>query len=197
MKLKALIPLGLFLALVMFLGIGLTLNPRDVPSALINKPIPEFMATRLDNTQETFTPSQMKAQVWLLNVWASWCVGCREEHGALMDIASQNIVPMVGLNHKEIRGIDALAGRKMAPEQETELAIDRAYDWLNGFGDPYNFSILDVDGRIGIDLGVYGVPETFIIDKQGNIRYKHLGPITAEIFQTEFMPRIKELSSAK
>lgn len=196
MKLKALAPLMVFLVLVGFLGVGLTLNPREIPSVLINKPMPELRLARLDNLAERFTPAQMKSQVWMLNVWASWCVACRQEHAMLVDIAQRNIVPLVGLNYKEVRGSGRPELRGLTLDDETALAVQKANTWLNDYGDPYQFTVLDIDGRAGIDLGVYGVPETFLIDQHGNIRHKHMGPITPQVFETDFLPRINELLRA-
>lgn len=175
MKAKALIPLGLFVALVALLGIGLTLNPREIPSPLIDKPAPAFRLQQLTRP-DALSLDDMRGQVWLLNVWASWCVACREEHDTLVAFSRRGVVPLVGLNYKD--------------KQPEALA------WLSQHGDPYSTSIVDADGRIGIDYGVYGVPETFLIDRNGRIRYKHIGPLTPEAVERELMPRIKELKGA-
>lgn len=196
MKAKALIPLIVFLVLAGFLAIGLTLNPREVPSALINKPVPAFSLARLDDGEKRFSPEDMRGEVWLLNVWASWCVACRQEHPMLVDMAKRNVIPVVGLNYKEVRG-DAGIDIKRVPEgEETPLAFRRAQAWLNMHGNPYVLSVMDINGRVGIDLGVYGVPETFLIDRQGNIRYKHIGPLTPDVLQKVLMPKIEELRHA-
>ena len=134
--------------------------------------------------------------MWLLNVWASWCVACRQEHPLLVRMARQKLVPVVGLNYKEVRGDGALNVRGMALEAETALAVERARGWLSDHGDPYVLSVLDVDGRVGIDFGVYGVPETFLIDAEGRIRYKHIGPITPDSLQQVIMPKVEELRRA-
>ena len=196
MKAKFLVPLFLFLVLVGFLGFGLTLNPREVPSPLIGKPAPEFRLARLDQPAQQFALEEMRGQVWLLNVWASWCVACRQEHPVLVDFARQNVVPLVGLNYKEVRGDGALDVRGMNLEAETGLAIERARDWLRAHGDPYTLSVLDIDGRVGIDYGVYGVPETFLIDQAGVIRYKHIGPVTPQSMREVILPKIAELKRA-
>lgn len=175
MKAKALIPLGLFVALVALLGIGLTLNPREIPSPLIDKPAPAFRLQQLTRP-DALSLDDMRGQVWLLNVWASWCVACREEHDTLVAFSRRGVVPLVGLNYKD--------------KQPEALA------WLSQHGDPYSTSIVDADGRVGIDYGVYGVPETFLIDRNGRIRYKHIGPLTPEAVERELMPRIKELKGA-
>ncbi len=196
MKAKFLVPLLLFFGLAGFLAFGLTLNPREVPSPLIDKPAPDFSLARLDQPEQTFALKEMQGQVWLLNVWASWCVACREEHPVLVRMAEQKIVPVVGLNYKEVRGDGAINARGMALEAETGMAIERARTWLTDHGNPYVLSVLDIDGRVGIDFGVYGVPETFLIDRDGRIRYKHIGPITPDALQNVLMPKIEELRRA-
>jgi cytochrome c biogenesis protein CcmG/thiol:disulfide interchange protein DsbE len=170
---RFLIPLGIFIVLVGFLAVGLRLNPREVPSPLINKPAPPFTLPELTDPQRTFSQKDMLGKVWLLNVWASWCVSCREEHPVLVEFSKRNIVPVYGLNYKDDRK-DALA-------------------WLARLGNPYTMSIMDRDGRIGIDYGVYGVPETYVIDKQGVIRYKQIGPVTPEILDAKIVPLVKKL----
>src|SRR5450756_270173 len=172
---RFLVPLAIFIVLVAFLGIGLGLNPREVPSPLINKPAPAFQLPQLHRPDQTFSQRDMKGRVWLLNVWASWCVSCREEHPLLVEFARTNVVPVYGLNYKD-KPDDALA-------------------WLKQFGDPYVLSIIDRDGRVGIDYGVYGVPETFVIDKQGAIRYKQIGPVTPAALKDKILPLVKELQS--
>jgi cytochrome c biogenesis protein CcmG/thiol:disulfide interchange protein DsbE len=196
MKAKFLVPLALFLGLAGFLAFGLTLNPREVPSALIDKPAPAFRLARLDQPEQTFALEEMRGQVWLLNVWASWCVACRQEHPVLVDLAKRRIVPIVGFNYKEVRGDGGIDARGMAPEAETALAVQRARGWLSAHGDPYVLSVLDIDGRVGIDFGVYGVPETFLIDQHGRIRYKHIGPVDPQSVQQVLLPKIEELKRA-
>ena len=173
---KRFLPLGVFLALVLFLGIGLRLNPREIPSPFIGKPAPAFKVAQLNDGAQFISPADMRGKVWLLNVWASWCVSCRQEHPVLMALSRQNVVPILGLNYKDAR-VDGVA-------------------WLREFGNPYLMSAFDLDGRIGIDYGVYGVPETFVIDKQGVIRLKHVGPVTQEVITEKFLPLIKELNRA-
>ena len=167
------IPLAIFLMLAGFLAIGLTRDPREVPSPFIDKPAPAFKLEQLQNASATFAPEDMKGKVWLLNVWASWCVSCRIEHPLLVDMSKKGLVPIVGLNYKDKR--------------------DEGMQWLTRFGDPYALSAFDVDGRVGIDYGVYGVPETFVIDKQGVIRYKQIGPITPEALEKKILPLIRSL----
>ncbi len=176
MNKKLFIPLGVFLVLVGFLFVGLFLNPREVPSPLIGKPAPQFTLNQLHQPGKTLGTPDMKGQVWLLNVWASWCVSCREEHPLLVELGKAKLVPIIGLNYKD----EPAAGMK----------------GLAHNGDPYNLSVVDRDGRVGIDFGVYGVPETFVIDKQGTIRYKQIGPITVEALEKKIVPLVRELQKS-
>ncbi len=187
-------PLVGFVVLVVLLAVGLRLNPRDVPSPLVGKPAPAFALPRLDTPDKEFSPREMLGEVWLLNVWASWCVSCRQEHPVLVELAKRQMVPLVGLNYKEVRGDGAIDSDKVAPGDEKRMVIERAAGWLRQHGDPYTLSVLDVDGRVGIDYGVYGVPETYVIDKAGIIRMKHTGPITPEVFSGRILPLLAELS---
>jgi cytochrome c biogenesis protein CcmG/thiol:disulfide interchange protein DsbE len=173
---RFLLPLGIFAALVVFLGIGLRLDPREIPSPFIGKQAPAFNVPQLNDENLMISPADMRGKVWMLNVWASWCVSCRQEHPVLMDFARQNVIPVVGLNYKDKR--------------------EDGVGWLNQFGNPYLLSAYDRDGRIGIDYGVYGVPETFIIDKNGVIRMKHVGPLTRTVIDEKLIPLIKELNRA-
>jgi cytochrome c biogenesis protein CcmG/thiol:disulfide interchange protein DsbE len=170
------IPIAIFAALVVLLGVGLKLDPREVPSPLIGKPAPHFELPELHQAAKTFSERDMLGKVWVLNVWASWCVSCREEHPVLLDLAASGAVPIYGLNYKDRRE-DGLA-------------------WLKGMGDPYRLSIFDFDGRVGIDYGVYGVPETYVIDKAGVIRYKRIGPLTPQIVKEKVLPLVRELERA-
>jgi len=170
---RYLMPLALFVGLVVLLGVGLRLDPREVPSPLIGKAAPPFELPQLHHPQQHIANSDMKGKVWLLNVWASWCVACREEHEVLMDLAKSGAVPLVGLNYKDERR-DGL-------------------NWLDTHGNPYWISAYDRDGRIGIDYGVYGVPETYVIDKKGVIRYKRIGVLTPELLRDKILPLVKEL----
>ena len=176
MKVKYLIPLAAFLVMAVFLGIGLTRDPRKIPSVLIDKPAPQFTLAQVTAPDKTFSPKDMQGQVWLLNVWASWCTACRVEHPLLVEIARTKAVPLIGLDYKD------------KPED--------ALKFLAQQGDPYALSALDLDGRVGIDFGVYGVPETFVIDKNGKIRYKHIGPLTPEALQQTILPLVAELRRA-
>ena len=171
---RFLVPLVIFIALVAFLWVGLGRDPREVPSPLINKPAPAFTLPQLHDTSKTFSAADMRGKVWLLNVWASWCVSCREEHPILVAFSKTNTLPIIGLNYKD-QNPDALR-------------------WLSQLGDPYTLSITDSDGRVGIDYGVYGVPETYVIDKAGVIRMKQIGPVTPQVLQEKILPLVKELS---
>lgn len=173
---RFLIPLGLFLGLLVFLAVGLRLNPREIPSPFIGKPAPAFSLTQLHAEDKTIAPADMAGQVWVLNVWASWCVSCRVEHPVLMEFARSGQVPIVGLNYKDGR--------------------DEGRRWLSEHGNPYTVSAFDADGRVGIDFGVYGVPETFVIDKKGVIRMKFTGPLTREAIAGKLLPLIEELNRA-
>lgn len=171
--LRFLAPFVVFVALVAFFFVGLNRDPREIPSPLVNQAAPAFSLQQLQVPSQQFSPAAMRGQVWLFNVWASWCVSCRVEHPVLIKLAKTKLVPIVGLNYKDQRS-DAL-------------------QWLKQFGNPYLLSATDLDGRIGIDYGVYGVPETYVIDKQGIIRMKHIGPVTEEVLQYKILPRVREL----
>ncbi len=183
-----------FAGLVALLAIGLGLNPRDVPSPLVGKPAPAFTLARLAEPEKTFSPKDMQGKVWLLNVWASWCVSCRQEHPVLVEFSKKVDVPLIGLNYKEVRGDGGFDMSKMPAEEEKKLAWQRANKWLAEHGDPYTLTVMDLDGRVGIDYGVYGVPETYVIDKAGVIRMKHTGPITPESLSKKIMPLLAELN---
>lgn len=176
MKAKFLVPLALFLLLAGFLAYGLKLNPREVPSPLVDKPAPAFRVAQLRDPQASFALEEMRGKVWLLNVWASWCVSCRQEHPVLVELQRSGVVPLVGLNYKDARA-DAL-------------------EYLARHGDPYSAIPVDPQGTVGFDYGVYGTPETFLIDAQGVIRYKHIGPLTRDTLDRVLLPKIAELSRA-
>lgn len=187
-------PLVGFVALVILLAVGLGLNPRDVPSPLVGKPAPVFTLARVDAPEKSFSPQEMRGKVWLLNVWASWCVSCRQEHPVLVEMAKNPAITLIGLNYKEVSGDGAIDADKLGEEGERRLALQRANAWLQEHGNPYALSALDLNGRVGIDYGVYGVPETYVIDKAGLIRMKHTGPITPDVFSGKILPLIAELN---
>jgi cytochrome c biogenesis protein CcmG/thiol:disulfide interchange protein DsbE len=168
-------PLVAFLVLVGFLYVGLGLNPHEVPSPLIGKPAPAFTLPQLQEPAKQFSAQDMKGKVWLLNVWSSWCVSCREEHPVLLDLSRQNIVPIYGLDYKDKR--------------------EDGLGWLERGGNPYVLSASDIEGRVGIDYGVYGVPETYVIDKQGVIQYKEIGPVTPQNLQNKILPLVAQLQA--
>jgi cytochrome c biogenesis protein CcmG/thiol:disulfide interchange protein DsbE len=168
------IPLVLFLGLVVFLAIGLNRDPHEVPSPLINKPAPPFQLSQLHQPDKKFSAEEMRGKVWLLNVWASWCVSCRDEHPVLVELSRTGAVPVYGLNWKDKR--------------------EDAIGWLDDLGNPYVVSVSDLDGRIAIDYGVYGAPETYLIDKNGVIRLKQIGPVSIEVLQKTILPMVKELN---
>ena len=173
MKLRHVLPLAAFALLAVLLAVGLKLNPREVPSPLIGKPAPDFQLPQLADQSRQVSPADLRGQVWVLNVWASWCAPCRAEHPLLVDVARQQQVPLVGLNHKD------------DPRN--------AQEWLRQLGDPYRANAVDRSGRVGIDYGVYGVPETFVIDKGGVVRFKHVGPLTPEVWARDLLPLIHKL----
>jgi len=172
---RFLLPLAIFALLVGFLAAGLTLNPREVPSPLVGKPAPPFQLPQLHEQDKFFSPSEMTGKVWLLNFWASWCGGCKDEHPVLMRMAQTGDVPIYGMDYKDRR--------------------DEALTWLRRHGNPYLLTAVDEAGRIGIDYGVYGVPETYVIDKQGLIRFKQIGPVDDEVVTKKIMPLVKELQA--
>lgn len=173
MKLKFVVPLVVFAVIVVFLGLGLNRDPKLVPSPLINKPAPGFALPTLDDPGQRMSRSDMLGKVWLFNVWASWCVSCREEHPLLVELSKTHIVPIYGLNYKDDR--------------------KDARQWLSNWGNPYQQVVQDTDGKVGIDYGVYGVPETYVIDKQGIIRYKQIGPLTVDVLKNTILPMVREL----
>ena len=170
---RFLFPLGIFLVLSVFLAVGLKLDPREVPSPLIDKPAPPFKLAQLQDPARTLTPEDLKGKVWIFNVWASWCVACMQEHPLLVELSRQNLVPIYGLNYKDGR--------------------DNALAWLIRHGNPYTLSVMDADRRVGIDYGVYGVPETYVIDKNGVIRFKQIGPVTPKLLEQKILPLVRKL----
>jgi cytochrome c biogenesis protein CcmG/thiol:disulfide interchange protein DsbE len=183
MNRMVLIPLALFLVLVAFLSIGLRRDPHEVPSPLINKPAPDFQLPQLQEPTRTFSAAEMRGKVWLLNAWGTWCIACREEHPVLVELARTGAVPIYGLNYKDDRAT--------------------ALQMLDQLGNPYVLSAFDSDGRVAIDYGVYAAPETYLIDKEGVIRYKQIGPLCKvvnskceipEVWEKTILPMIRELN---
>ena len=170
---RFILPLVVFLVLAGFLYVGLGLDPHEVPSPLIDKPAPVFNLPQLHDNAKNFSPEEMKGKVWLLNVWSSWCVSCKEEHPLLLSLSQQNVVPIYGLDYKD-------------KKEDAEM-------WLKQAGNPYTLNVMDKDGRVGINYGVYGVPETYVIDKQGIIRYKQIGPVTSQSLNEKILPMVAEL----
>ncbi|MEK6335662.1 MAG: DsbE family thiol:disulfide interchange protein [Acidobacteriota bacterium] len=169
-----LIPLALFIALVAFLAIGLNRDPHEVPSPLINRPAPAFQLPQLRDQAKTFSAQEMRGKVWLMNVWATWCVACRDEHPFLLQYAKSGVVPIYGLNYKDDRAA--------------------ALQLLANDGDPYVLNAFDSDGRVAIDYGVYGAPESYLIDRDGIIRFKHIGPITPDVWEKKIVPLVRRLN---
>ena len=170
---RFLVPLGVFAVLAVFLAIGLQLRPSEVPSPLLGKPAPAFSLPELHAPDKHIGPADLRGQVWLFNVWASWCVSCRDEHPLLLQLARMGEVPIYGLNYKDTR--------------------QDAVRWLQQLGNPYAVSAFDEAGQVGIDYGVYGVPETYVIDREGIIRHKHIGPITEQVLRDEILPIVRKL----
>ena len=173
LRLRYWLPVFIFLGLAAVLGIGLGLDPREVPSPLIGKEVPQFDLPPVRGRSLGLSSGDLKGEVSLVNVFASWCAACREEHPLLMEFHRRGDVPIHGLNYKD-RPADAAT-------------------WLDKWGDPYARTGADLDGRVGIDWGVYGVPETYVIDAEGRIAYKHIGPLTDEIWRERVHPLILRL----
>jgi len=173
---RYLVPLGIFLVLVAFLYRGLRLDPKLVPSPLVGKPMPAFTLTRLQDPNATISDTDIPGKVALLNIWATWCVSCRAEHEVLLELARTGKVDIYGLNYKDERAA--------------------AQQWLRQLGDPYVANAFDDTGRVGINWGVYGAPETFVIDSQGIIRHKHIGPLTTEVINEEILPLVAKLQTS-
>ncbi len=172
---KYVLPLIVCVVIGVFLYKGLDNDPRFVPSPLIGQPAPEFSLPVLGDENTVFTPAQMKGKVWLFNIWGTWCAACRVEHPLLVELAKRDVVDIIGLNYKD----------------ENDLAIR----WLDQLGDPYVFTAVDQSGRIGIDWGFYGAPETFVVDKQGIVRDKHIGPLTPADLQNTILPLVAKLKA--
>lgn len=172
---RFLLPLAIFVVMVGFLAVGLTLNPREVPSPLVGKAAPDFSLPQLHESDKVFSPKDLAGKVWLLNFWASWCNGCKDEHPVLMQVAKSGEVPIYGVDYKDTR--------------------EEALTWLRRWGNPYPLVAVDEAGRVGINYGVYGVPETYVIDKAGKIRYKQIGPVDQDILEKKILPLVRELQN--
>lgn len=172
---RFLLPLAIFVVMVGFLAVGLTLNPREVPSPLVGKAAPDFSLPQLHEPDKVFSPKDLAGKVWLLNFWASWCSGCKDEHPVLMQLAKSGEVPIYGADYKDRR--------------------EEALTWLQRWGNPYQLVGVDEAGRVGINYGVYGVPETYVIDKAGKIRYKQIGPVDQDILDKKILPLVRELQN--
>lgn len=170
---KFVLPALIFAALVALLWRGLSLNPRELPSPLIGQPAPAFALPALHDAQRTVRREDLLGKPWVLNVWASWCGPCRTEHPQLLAFAQRHSVTLVGWNYKDRR--------------------EDALPWLQQLGDPYRISVFDGDGRAAIDFGVYGVPETFVVDARGVVRFKHVGPLTPEVIAQKIEPLLRSL----
>ena len=174
---RYLVPIVLFLLLLPVFIIGLTRDPSELPSPFLNNPSPEFALPSLTDPGSEVGSADYAGEFALINVWATWCVGCREEHGFLMELAHSGAIPIYGINWRDNRP-DALT-------------------WLERLGDPYVFSAFDVDGRVGIDWGVYGAPETFLLNPDGIVMHKHLGPLDHAIWQRDFVPLLSSGVAAR
>jgi cytochrome c biogenesis protein CcmG/thiol:disulfide interchange protein DsbE len=171
-RFKLFIPLIVFVVLGLFFWKGLSLDPTHMPSALINKPMPEFQLPIVKDSDKQVTVEDMKGQPSLLNVWATWCVACKVEHPYLNKLSQQGVM-IFGVNYKD--------------------NTESAQEWLAKLGDPYAFSVVDADGRLGIDLGVFGAPETYVLDRDGVIRYKHVGVVDERVWTETLQPIMKSL----
>ncbi|MFZ2524474.1 MAG: DsbE family thiol:disulfide interchange protein [Candidatus Ferrigenium altingense] len=172
---RFILPFVVFLIMAAFMYVGLGLNPHEVPSPLVGKTAPAFTLPQLHEPAKQFSPQDMKGKVWLFNVWASWCTACENEHPVFLELSRQNLVPIYGMDYKDKR-------------EDGEA-------WLRKHGNPYALVVSDAEGRVGIDYGVYGVPETYVIDKQGVIQHKHIGAVTPKILDEKIIPLVKELQA--
>lgn len=185
------LPLGLFVALLVFLALGLNRNPQKIPSPLIGQPAPAFSLPRADGPG-VFDAAQFKGQVTLVNLWATWCAGCREEHPILMALSRQPGLQLVGINYKELQASE-LSGQDPRSPDAVQQATARQQAWLKKNGQAFGVNLLDMDGRVGMDFGVYGLPETYLVDREGVVRFKHAGALTPEVLQRELLPLLRSL----
>jgi cytochrome c biogenesis protein CcmG/thiol:disulfide interchange protein DsbE len=183
------LPLALFLGMVVFLAVGLTRNPQEIPSPLIGRPAPTFELPVVGG-QGVFSAEQFKGQLTLVNLWATWCAGCKEEHPILMALSRQPGLNMVGINYKELQASE-LSGQDSQSAEAVQKATARSQAWLQKQGQAFGVNLLDMDGRVGMDFGVYGLPETYLVDREGVVRFKHAGALTPEVVQQKLLPLLR------
>ena len=183
------LPLALFLGMVVFLAVGLTRNPQEIPSPLIGRPAPAFELPVVGG-QGVFSAEQFKGQLTLVNLWATWCAGCKEEHPILMALSRQPGLNMVGINYKELQASE-LSGQDPQSVTSLQKATARSQAWLQKQGQAFGVNLLDMDGRVGMDFGVYGLPETYLIDREGVVRFKHAGALTPDVVQQKLLPLLR------
>ena len=183
------LPLALFLGMVVFLAVGLTRNPQEIPSPLIGRPAPAFELPVVGG-QGVFSAEQFKGQLTLVNLWATWCAGCKEEHPILMALSRQPGLNMVGINYKELQASE-LSGQDPQSVASLQKASARSQAWLQKQGQAFGVNLLDMDGRVGMDFGVYGLPETYLVDREGVVRFKHAGALTPDVVQQKLLPLLR------
>jgi len=183
------LPLALFLGMVVFLAVGLTRNPQEIPSPLIGRSAPAFELPVVGG-QGVFSAEQFKGQLTLVNLWATWCAGCKEEHPILMALSRQPGLNMVGINYKELQASE-LSGQDPQSVASLQKATARSQAWLQKQGQAFGVNLLDMDGRVGMDFGVYGLPETYLIDREGVVRFKHAGALTPDVVQQKLLPLLR------
>ena len=183
------VPLALFLGMVAFLAVGLQRNPQEIPSPLMGQAAPAFQLPVVGGAG-TFSQAQFKGQLTLVNMWATWCAGCREEHPILMALSRQPGLQMVGLNYKELQASE-LAGQDPQSAEAVQKATARSQAWLQKQGQAFGVNLLDMDGRVGMDFGVYGLPETYLVDREGVVRFKHAGALTPDVVQQKILPLLR------
>lgn len=186
-----LVPLALFLGMVVFLAVGLTRKPQEIPSPLIGRPAPNFELPVVGGPG-VLNAAQFKGQLTLVNLWATWCAGCKEEHPILMALARQPGLNMVGINYKELQPSE-LAGLEPHSAEAVQKATTRSQAWLQKHGQAFGVNVLDMDGRVSMDFGVYGLPETYVVDRAGVVRFKHAGALTPDVVQQKLLPLLRSL----
>jgi cytochrome c biogenesis protein CcmG, thiol:disulfide interchange protein DsbE len=185
------LPLVLFLGMVVFLAVGLNRNPQEIPSPLIGRPAPDFQLPSMDGAQSVSTAA-FKGQLTLVNFWATWCAGCKDEHPILLALSRQPGLQMVGINYKELQASE-LSGQATQSPESLQKARLRSQAWLQKNGQAFGQNLMDMDGRVGMDFGVYGLPETYLIDRDGVVRFKHAGALTPEVVQQKLLPLLRGL----